>query len=115
MAILTMATLTMAMLTMAILTMALPTHQVCMHYCLLTMAMLTLSIRSMNELTMTIRTHAKATRAVLTIAEGGGGGRACLLWPCLVHHTSTEAVKGGGALTCWTAGAAVLDLRVGLR
>ena len=79
------------------------------------MAMLTLSIRSMNELTMTIRTHAKATRAVLTMAEGGGGGRACLLWPCLVHHTSTEAVKGGGALTCWTAGAAVLDLRVGLR
>ena len=114
MAILTMATLTMAMLTMAILTMALPT-QVCMHYCLLTMAMLTLSIRSMNELTMTIRTHAKATRAVLTMAEGGGGGRACLLWPCLVHHTSTEAVKGGGALTCWTSGAAVLDLRVGLR
>ena len=94
--------------------MALPT-QVCMHYGLLTTAILMLSIRSMNELTMTIRTHEKATMAVLTMAEGGGGGRACLLWPCLVHHTSTEAVKGGGALTCWTAGAAVLDLRVGLR
>ena len=79
------------------------------------MAVLTSSKLSVNELTMTIRTYAKATMAVLTMAEGGGGGRACLLWPCLVHHTSTEAVKGGGALTCWTAGAAVLDLRVGLR
>ena len=31
-----------------------------------------LSILSINELTMTMRTHAKATMAVLTTAEGGG-------------------------------------------
>ena len=41
-----------------------------------------------------MQTRAALAVAVLTMAEGSGGGEACLLWPCLLHRTSTEAVQG---------------------